>query len=312
MGTTHRFLVRAGLTALVLCLCFLASCKGPPKQEPPVPLADKPAANSTSLQSVLDHSNASIGSIEQDAVEVKATAVAAKASVKEVLPSVPEPQRPALESVQEGMHKIEARAENIEDEAGKLRKETAKLSELVTKVDQLEDKLIKLESALEAGRAAALEKLYGYITMFWVIGFILLAAGAAVALFLNKGYGGSMALLGVMMLGFAAASHYYMEEIAKVGAVLVVIGFAGGAGLIARTILNSTRKEAAVKEIVEMIEILKESMTDDEKARIFGPDGLASKVQSDLTKEIVAKIKERNGLRTKADLEPPKPEDPKQ
>jgi hypothetical protein len=192
-------------------------------------------------------------------------------------------------------------------EAGKLRLETAKLSELVQKVDQLENKLIQLESAVEAGRAAALEKLYGYITMFWVIGFILLAAGAAVALFLNKGYGGSMALLGVMMLGFAAASHYYMEEIAKVGAVLVVVGFAGGAGLIARTILIGSRKEGAVKEIVEMIEILKESMTEDEKARIFGPDGLASKVQSDLTKEIVAKIKERNGLRTKADLEQPKP-----
>jgi hypothetical protein len=307
MGTTHRFLVRAALTALVLCLCLLASCKGPPKQTLPVPLVDKPAANSTSLQSVLDHSNASVGSIEQDAAEIKEAATSARASVQVVLPAVPEAQRPALESVREDMHKVEAKAENISDEAGKLRLETAKLSELVQKVDQLEDKLIQLESAVEAGRAAALEKLYGYITMFWVIGFILLAAGAAVALFLNKGYGGSMALLGVMMLGFAAASHYYMEEIAKVGAVLVVVGFAGGAGLIARTILTGSRKEAAVKEIVEMIEILKESMTEDEKARIFGPDGLASKVQSDLTKEIVAKIKERNGLRTKADLEQPKP-----
>jgi hypothetical protein len=308
MGTTHRFLVRAALTALVLCLCLLASCRGLPKQEPaPIPLAEKPAASSTSLQSVLDHSNASVGSIEQDAAEIKEAATSARASVQVVLPAVPEAQRPALESVREDMHKVEAKAENISDEAGKLRLETAKLSELVQKVDQLEDKLIQLESAVEAGRAAALEKLYGYITMFWVIGFILLAAGAAVALFLNKGYGGSMALLGVMMLGFAAASHYYMEEIAKVGAVLVVVGFAGGAGLIARTILTGSRKEAAVKEIVEMIEILKESMTDDEKARIFGPDGLASKVQSDLTKEIVAKIKERNGLRTKANLEQPKP-----
>jgi len=270
-------------------------------------LAEKPAASSTSLQSVLDHSNASVGSIEQDAAEIKETATSARASVQVVLPAVPEAQRPALESVREDMHKVEAKAENISDEAGKLRLETAKLSELVQKVDGLEDRLLELQSAVEASRAAALEKLYGYITMFWVIGFILLAAGAAVALFLNKGYGGSMALLGVMMLGFAAASHYYMEEIAKVGAVLVVVGFAGGAGLIARTILTGSRKEGAVKEIVEMIEILKESMTEDEKARIFGPDGLASKVQSDLTKDIVAKIKERNGLRKQADLEAGKP-----
>jgi hypothetical protein len=311
MGNSNRSIVRMALTVLaVSVLGFLASCKGLPKQEPlgvPPSVEDKPAASSTSLQSVLEHSNASIQAVEQASAVIKTESAKARTSVKEVAKKVPEEQRLALDGASESLQRVDAKADSIVDEAGKLKSETGKLNQLVAKVDQLEDKMIKLESALEAGRAAALEKLYGYITMFWVIGFILLAAGAAVALFLNKGYGGSMALLGVMMLGFAAASHYYMEEIAKVGAVLVVVGFAGGAGLIARTILNSTRKETAVKEIVEMIEILKESMTDDEKARIFGPDGLASKVQSDLTKEIVAKIKERNGLRAKADLEQPKP-----
>jgi hypothetical protein len=38
-------------------------------------------------------------------------------------------------------------------------------------------------------------------------------------------------------------------------------------------------------------------MTEDEQKRIFGPDGVASTVQSDLTKEIIAKIKEKNGFK---------------
>jgi hypothetical protein len=46
-----------------------------------------------------------------------------------------------------------------------------------------------------------------------------------------------------------------------------------------------------------MIQILKETMTEDEQRRIFGPEGVAARVQSDLTKKIIANIKERNGFK---------------
>ena len=88
-----------------------------------------------------------------------------------------------------------------------------------------------------------------------------------------------------------------MEEIALVGAILLVIGFLSSIVMIVWSTVNSKRNATAIREIVEMIQILKETMTDDEQQKIFGVDGVASKVQSDLTKEIIAKIKEQNGFK---------------
>ena len=77
---------------------------------------------------------------------------------------------------------------------------------------------------------------------------------------------------------------------------LLIVGFVAAVAMIVWSTVNSKRNATAVKEIVEMIQILKETMTEDEQKRIFGPDGVASTVQSDLTKEIIAKIKEKNGF----------------
>ena len=150
---------------------------------------------------------------------------------------------------------------------------------------------------MEQTRAKAMEKLYGYISMFWVIGFLLIAGGAAVAFFLNKTYGGSLALIGLLMLGFASASQYYMEQIAFVGAILLVVGFLVAIGMVVWSTIHSKRSATAVREIVEMIQILKESMTADEQNRIFGVNGVASQVQSEITMQIIAKVKEQNGFK---------------
>jgi hypothetical protein len=88
-----------------------------------------------------------------------------------------------------------------------------------------------------------------------------------------------------------------MEEIALVGAILLVLGFLTAIGMIAWSTINAKRSGTAVREIVEMIQILKETMTPDEQERIFGVNGVAAQVQSDLTKEIIAKIKEQNGFK---------------
>ena len=127
------------------------------------------------------------------------------------------------------------------------------------------------------------------------------------AFILNRTYGGSLVLLGVMMIGFASASQYYMEEIALVGAVLLVLGFVASIAMIAWSTLNSKRDSTAVHEMVEMVEILKETMTESERERIFGDDGLASRIQSDLTAKVIARIKERNGFRRLSEISPDEP-----
>ena len=213
------------------------------------------------------------------------------------MPSVPEEAKPPLREAVVSMTEVQSLSNSIAESAKDVRTETDTLRKLHEQVDELENQIIDLQSALNKSRLAALEKLYGYIMMFWVIGFVLIAAGAAVAFFLNKGYGASLGLIGLLMIGFASASQYYLEEIALIGAVIVVLGFLVSVSMIAWSAINSKRSTVAVREIVEMIEILKESMTDSEKERIFGKDGIATRIQSDLTKEIVNKIREKNGFK---------------
>lgn len=292
MGNTNRIVKWLALT-LIFVLC---SCVSPPKV-PPTP-AIKPRDSSTSLQSLLDNAQNEVRNIERDSKAIIAESAAATQALNETYDGIAPGSKPAVDSAIKSLHEIDSKADNILEAAGDLDKETQKLGALVDQVDELEAQLIKLNSALEVSRNKALEKLYGYITMFWVIGFSLLAVGGAVAFFLNKTYGASIILLGLLMVGFASASQYYMEQIAMAGAVLLIGGFLAGIGMISWEVFKSKRTDEAMKEVVEIVEILKESMTDSEKQRIFGPDGVIVRVQSDFTKRLVAKIREKNGFTT--------------
>ena len=269
-------LFRCFAVVLGATILFANGCKSLPPVEPST------GAASATLNSVVDRTNDEVTNIKRDALEIKENTKSAMLS------------KSGPEIV---LGKIDSEADAIVASANDIQKETAKLKKLTAEVTKLEKSLTTLRIAMEEAKAAALQRLYGYITLFWVIGFILIAAGAAVAFFLNKTYGGMLALLGALMLGFASASHRYLDEIAMVGAMLLVAGFVTAVGMIVWSTINSKRSSIAVKEIVEMMQILKETMTEDERNRIFGPDGVASKVQSDLTKEIIAKVKEKNGFK---------------
>jgi hypothetical protein len=251
----------------------ITGCKTTPTVEP------SNGSSSATLNSVVDYTNRNIDSIKKDALDIKKTA------------------KGIVADDNSASNRIDIKADNIIESAAAISKETDTLKDLTSEVSKLETSLSNLRIAMDGAKVAAMERLYGYITMFWVIGFVLIAAGAAVAFFLNKGYGGALVLLGALMLGFASASHRYMDEIAMVGAVLLIGAFICSVGMIAWSTINSKRNSIAIREIVEMIEILKETMTEDEQKRIFGADGIAANLQSDLTKEIVAKIKEKNGFK---------------
>lgn len=258
---------------MLLLGLLVAGCNSTPIIQPST------GASSASLNSVVDHTTESIKDIKRDASDILTETKTARSAKTNPL------------------DKIDSKATNIIESADDLNLEIQKLKKLTVEVDTLEKSLSNLEILMEQTRAKAMEKLYGYISMFWVIGFLLIAGGAAVAFFLNKTYGGSLALIGVLMLGFASASQYYMEQIAFVGAILLVVGFLVAIGMVVWSTIHSKRSATAVREIVEMIQILKESMTADEQNRIFGVNGIASQVQSEITMQIIAKIKEQNGFK---------------
>lgn len=286
-------------TLAVTLLATLHGCKTAPRIEPST------GASSTAITSVVDHTTDAVAIIKRDAQRI----LADTKSVRETYDIKPIPE--ALDESVDGaapttvdsnkasqfLDRIDSKAQNILEAADGIARETQKLQTLTAEVTKLEKSLNSLKIALEETRARALEKLYGYISMFWVIGFILIAAGAGVAFFLNKAYGASLGLIGLLMIGFASAAHYYMQEIAMIGAIILVVGFLTAVGMIVWSTINSKRNATAIREIVEMIQILMETMTDSKKERIFGENGIASTVQSDLTKEIISKIREQNGFK---------------
>lgn len=273
MGSDFKQWKRMKKAYMLLLGLLVAGCNSTPIIQPST------GASSASLNSVVDHTTESIKDIKRDASDILTETKTARSAKTNPL------------------DKIDSKATNIIESADDLNLEIQKLKKLTVEVDTLEKSLSNLEILMEQTRAKAMEKLYGYISMFWVIGFLLIAGGAAVAFFLNKTYGGSLALIGLLMLGFASASQYYMEQIAFVGAILLVVGFLTAIGMVVWSTIHSKRSATAVREIVEMIQILKESMTADEQNRIFGVNGIASQVQSEITMQIIAKVKEQNGFK---------------
>jgi len=197
---------------------------------------------------------------------------------------------------------VNAHANQILDSATRIEAETVNLQNTTALVVSMEKQVAELTNAENITRQHSLETLYKYITLFWVIGFIVLAGGAVIAFMVNKTMGFSICVVGAIMLGFASASQYYLEEIAMGGGALLILMVVTGIGMVGWSLFKAKNNATAIHEIVEMMEILKEDMTDSERSRIFGVDGLATKVQSDLTKEIIQRIRDKNGFTRLAEV----------
>lgn len=192
-------------------------------------------------------------------------------------------------------NKIQDSAVYVSDVSLQIDKDLTVLSGVTKNIKHLEQKAAELQQREEQAKAEALKRLYSYIVVFWVVGFLVIVGGAAVTFFANKSMGFTIMLIGGIILGFAAASQFYLKEIAQFGAFMLVGLIITGLVIMIRSMIKQRKADTAVSEIISMIEILKETMTDDEKNRIFGPGGVAEKVHSDITKEIIAKVKDSNG-----------------
>ncbi len=191
-----------------MLLAVMASCKTAPHIEPST------GASSAAITSVVDHTSDSVNIIKRDAKRI----LLETQSIREIyhIESVGDDESMKDGVVDVGgietdraaqfLNHIDSKATNIIESADTIGKEVEKLQSLTAEVNKLEKSLTNLQVALDQTKAKAMEKLYGYISMFWVIGFLLIAGGAAVAFFLNKGYGASLGLIGLLMIGFASAA----------------------------------------------------------------------------------------------------------
>ena len=127
--------------------------------------------------------------------------------------------------------------------------------------------------------------------------FGMLIGGAFLTFWVSGRLGGVVLAIGVLTVGFAAASQYYLEEIATVGLIVLIVGFVASLGVVGWMLIDGRNNKKAIEEIVELIEETKDHLTLEERKEIFGRDGFASRMTSDLTKRIVAQVKIKNNFK---------------
>tara|TARA_R110002110_G_scaffold149086_2_gene340265 strand:- start:462 stop:845 length:384 start_codon:yes stop_codon:yes gene_type:complete len=123
----------------------------------------------------------------------------------------------------------------------------------------------------------------------------MIIGGAFVMFWVSKKLGATLLGIGFLTVGFASASQFYMEEIAQVGLYVLIGGFLLTAVIVGYMLLNGKNTEKATLEIVQLVEAMKERLSDEERKEIFGQDGVASRLTSPITKNLISRIKIKNG-----------------
>jgi uncharacterized protein YdhG (YjbR/CyaY superfamily) len=209
---------------------------------------------------------------------------------------------PTLESIEDSAEEIKETVDNaqkeqvrIDESLEDLEQANNRVAAAVGQIEQLEDLVKEYEQSDREVRKEALENLYNSITLFFVIGFAMIIGGAFVMFWVSKKLGATLLGIGFLTVGFASASQFYMEEIAQVGLYVLIAGFLLTMGIIAYMLLNGKNTEKATLEIVQLVEAMKERLSEKERKEVFGQDGIASRLTSSVTKNIISKIKIKNG-----------------
>ena len=203
-------------------------------------------------------------------------------------------------AIKDHVREAEKEQVRIEEALEDLKAANDRAAAAIGQISGLEDLIVEYEKTDREIRQEAVKNLRGFISLAFAIGFCLLVGGAFVALKIDGKLGGVMAGVGILAVGFAAASQYYLEEIALVGLVALVVGFILVVFMVGSNLARGKEYESAIREVVELIEEIKDYMSDanlgDMRKEIFGPSGFANRFQNEITKKIVAEVKAKNNF----------------
>jgi len=203
----------------------------------------------------------------------------------------------SAEAIKEHVDEAEKEQIRVEEALEDLSAANARVSAAIGQIENLEDLVTEYEQSDREVRKEALQNLHSFITLFFVIGFGMLVGGAFLTFWVSRKLGGTVLAIGVLTVGFASASQYYLEEIATVGLIVLIVGFVASLGVVGWMLIDGRNNKKAIEEIVELIEETKDHLTLEERQEIFGRDGFASHMTSDLTKKIIAQVKIKNGFK---------------
>lgn len=201
------------------------------------------------------------------------------------------------ESIKEHVDVAEKEQVRIEEALEDLESANARVAAAIGEIKSLEDLVREYEESDREVRKEALQNLHSFITLFFVAGFAMLIGGAFLTFWVSGKLGGIVLAIGVLTVGFAAASQFYLEEIATVGLIVLIVGIVASLGVVGWMLIDGRNDKEAIKEIVQLVEEMKVRLSAEERKEVFGVGGYASKVTSSLTKKIISHIKIKNGFK---------------
>ena len=201
----------------------------------------------------------------------------------------------SAEAIKEHVDGAEKEQVRVEEALEDLESANARVSAAIGQIENLEDLVQEYEQSDREVRREALENLHSFITLFFVIGFGMLVGGAFLTFWVSGKLGGVVLAIGVLTVGFAAASQYYLEEIATIGLIVLIVGFFAALGVVAWMLIDGRNDKKAVQEIVQLVEAMKDRLSSEERKEVFGPGGVATGLTNETTKKIISQIKIKNG-----------------
>ena len=201
------------------------------------------------------------------------------------------------ESIKEHVDDAEKEQIRIEEALEDLESANSRVAAAIGQIKDLEDLVQDYEESDREVRKEALQNLHSFITLFFVAGFAMLIGGAFLTFWVSGKLGGIVLAIGVLTVGFAAASQFYLEEIATVGLIVLIVGIVASLGVVGWMLIDGRNDKEAIKEIVQLVEEMKIRLSPEERKEVFGVGGYAGKVTSSLTKKIISHIKIKNGFK---------------
>ena len=259
--------------------------------------------------------------IEQDAAQIQEqtdvieqatdhmTEVMDEATEEQLAPEIEEPLRTDVATIDASADSIRESAADIVDYAALLRAETEKLRATLEalkaangeaqanlgEIEQLEASIADLESQLWEQEAElkrqAIQRLYTYLGGMFAIGFLMIIGGAVLMIFVTKKGGLLLMGIGVLVVAVSAALTMYLEYVAIAGLVILGMALASLVGYGIFMAVKSRNAERAVVEQTELLEVVKQDLSEESRKEIFGDGmkrGRADDIQSKSTSKRVA------------------------
>ena len=230
--------------------------------------------------------------IEEDAAQIQEqtdvigqatdhmTEVMDGATDEQLAPEIEEPLRTDVAIIDASADSIRESAADIVDYAALLRVETEKLRATLEalksangeaqanlgEIEKLEASIANLESQLWEQEAElkrqAVQRLYTYLAGMFAIGFLMIISGAVLMIFVTKKGGLLLMGIGVLVVAVSAALTMYLEYVAIAGLVILGLALASLVGYGIFMAVKSNRAEKAVAEQTELLEVVKQDLSD--------------------------------------------------